>query len=719
MHKINKYNKTTVTSVSSDEILYQGKGNKCISEDCTNASITGVIDSIGDISCWSYNQLNSLSNVDLGCLSNQVGCDDKTLLSLFNVIFERFCLIQNSITGLETATPGKIILDFCTAINYSCADPCLFPVPCCSADEGQFLNDIIQAIIGRTIRHSNQICTINNTLISLQTQIDNLTTGIGSPYTPPTVQLTCSSYWDGTAYIPTPLVTFSLDEAIEFLDADLCQVKRTVGRYDNFTTNKNTQYIDPITGDITYDYTESLNLVAYGKQMADYLFNLKLQVNAMQIKLDECCRTDCDQCMDNYFTNVSTNYGAVANGSASTPYIDLYHVINTQALPSCLGNAIVLSRSNYYISDGVTTKVIPLDALEGITVQSGTIETQAFLRFDLAELNMDYLRDITIKLKVATALDCTDNFRELVQRFDNPTCDQCMFCIKKLSEADTGSYTISFDLNFSGGVYANETRNYVLNTSNPCISIDKKVGQVVTLSNVTNLTPSKAILYSTCGEFGLPEPCSVPGEVITDTTCWFFETPLSEMLDAKARAWNIDGSTGPLGATVDVTFNFALYKDDPNFGYTFNKLFSTTNLTGETLTGDVYTLQDYTDNNSVEQWSLTILPNTPVVGTGADTNVKSKSACGTATAAWDPIPDMGGAGFPGDILQENMDGNNSDTFTGSKFLSVKYTKNGSKFGFILEITGQTSQVPPLVEIRSKATNSPLFLRGEALGNCNC
>lgn len=549
MKQINKYiNNKTCDFISSNCVTYQGDDISCISI-CNDSSISDVIAQLGKITCYNYEQLNLLSTVELSCLSDQLGCDDKNLVSLFNLTFETLCDIKEQILSLSTGTDPKIILDFCTPQEYSCTDVCLFEVPCCSADEGHTLLEILQTIIGRVIQHSVEICEIPAQIQNLQEQIDAINTSLsGIVYVPPTINLTCTTYFNGTTYIPTPASPQSIKDAIELLDKDTCKIKSIIGNFE--ALNEDCEAV--INGEIL-EYPNSTTIMGMLGDIKDNQCIIWNTLQAIKVKQDDCCRTDCDKCMDNYFSNIITNYGTVATVSGTTPYININHYVNTQALATCVGNVIDLATSNYVISDGVTSVTIPFDDLTGITIISGTINTSAQLQIDLAALNLDYLRDITIKMTVRTVLGCIDVYRELVPRWDNAICRVCKICLIRTDLEDTNNYSVNFDITYIGGTNNGQITTSSLSTTNQCINIDLQSDQSISISNIvysdtSSSTVGGAELKSSC-DTNLSDLCETPsggsgGSGTGDKlyNCYEFDF-------AAVAAW-VDGDYAPIFSDV-------------------------------------------------------------------------------------------------------------------------------------------------------------------------
>lgn len=725
MHKINQNinYKTCADFISSNCITYQGKTLTCVPVTCDNPSLTTIVEHLGDIGCYNYDQLNSISSVSLGTLTSELNCEDKTLLNLFNLSFEQIIKLQNDITLVSTDTPTKIILDFCTPVTYSCTNTCIFEKPCCSADEGQFLTDILQAYAGRLVQLSTQVCNLYVEIADIKQTLIDISNQNEAAYVPPKVTLVNSEYWNGTTYVQAPTIDLALDTAIEFLDVDHGKLKNIVGNASDLLDNRNFKCVDPNDSSIIYhNYISATNSFELQNLIQTYLCNLKLQVNALQLRQEECCKTDCDTCMDNYFTNVRVNYGEVASGVSSTPYITVDHSINTQVMSTCVGNTVSLGNSYYLVSDGSVTKQIKLDTLTGINILSGSIGTSATLQFDLAALGLDYLKDITIKLHVKTALDCVDSYRGLIPRFDNPDCDTCMLCLNKLDSADQTAYTIDFDLNYIGGAFLGYSNHYQLSTSNPCVTLERKVGQTITISNVNNPNAALVQLCSDCDFLGLPSCCKAGSSgsdetpVIADS-CWTFNIPASQM----TTTLHISDNETPNSLSPSIVSAIDLdVKLDSSKYFTYKKLITYVNPSGETLSGS--TLTEYfptipSDYNYDDYKGLTL----------ADPGTLPSYVCkgsinGGIIIKWD---DAGNVNKKG-----RSTGNHTPAFAPGTWVLGSNDLYGRNYSYLIEgdlsINLKIQQQPidkiPIIVLNDPITNNEMWIPGilnNPASNCNC
>lgn len=499
MKKVNQYINKNCEKQSSNCVIYQGPEIECI-DYCENEDIGSMFHKFSLEFCPILAQFTALNTISYSC---QTPVAQPTLLNLFNSLFEKDCDLQDQIGNLAAAEPVGLELDWCTPIPYLCNQTCLFDLPECCTDQTKSIPDILQQLTGRVIYDATKIC-------DLQTQINNIfVPDPTDPYAPPQISLTCSGgYWNGFTYIPAPVGTIPMEVSIPILDKDLCKLKSIVGNAADLTAILSNDCVDS-NGAPIHEYTAT-NALGIIKQMQDYMCIMQQQITSIALIQDECCKTDCEECMDAAFTNVITNYGTASSGTTS-PTITLDALINTQVLNTCIGNDLNQNTSFFWINDGSITKVIYLvdiPTTAGATINSGSIgNTNSFnITFDLDLLGLDYTRNIIVKLKIKTSAvnPCEDETRVLVPAYQNPdVCDICKVCISDFNGIGaTGNIVFNVQSN------KNPTVQYQLTTENPCVNLEREQGEVLSIQVISNTSTVNLRLESDCPELGVSGFCT-------------------------------------------------------------------------------------------------------------------------------------------------------------------------------------------------------------------
>jgi hypothetical protein len=164
--------------ISSNCVIWQGPDIPCIKL-CTGDTVSDVVYKLGTELCIIMDELK-VSNYDLTCLGINA-CPPDDFKGLIQLLIDKIC----EANGIPT-TPEK---------SSGCPDCVVSVAPCFIqgttttmqlVDYVQMIANKICSILDDLADIKGDITTINNTLVSLQTQIDNLPT-----YTLPSFEVDC------------------------------------------------------------------------------------------------------------------------------------------------------------------------------------------------------------------------------------------------------------------------------------------------------------------------------------------------------------------------------------------------------------------------------------------------------------------------------------------------------------------------------------------------
>ena len=168
------------TPISSSCVIWQGPDIECISL-CKGDTVNAVVYKLATELCKMMENFN-LTNYDLTCL-NLVGCDPKDFQALIQLLINKICELENIPVPPPTPDGNGCPTDCIVAVDTDC-----FP----GAATDNLLN-YVDRIATRVCELASEItviqssiATIDITLVSLQTQIDNIPT-----YTLPDITLPC------------------------------------------------------------------------------------------------------------------------------------------------------------------------------------------------------------------------------------------------------------------------------------------------------------------------------------------------------------------------------------------------------------------------------------------------------------------------------------------------------------------------------------------------
>jgi microcystin-dependent protein len=166
--------------ISSNCVIWQGPSIPCIKL-CTGDTVSDVVFKLATELCAILDTLN-VNNYDLACL-NLAGCDPKDFQALIQLLINKICELENIPVPPPTPDGNGCPTDCIVAVDTDC-----FP----GAATDNLLN-YVDRIATRVCELASEItviqssiATIDITLVSLQTQIDNIPT-----YTLPDITLPC------------------------------------------------------------------------------------------------------------------------------------------------------------------------------------------------------------------------------------------------------------------------------------------------------------------------------------------------------------------------------------------------------------------------------------------------------------------------------------------------------------------------------------------------
>jgi microcystin-dependent protein len=154
--------------ISSNCVIWQGPNIPCIKL-CTGDTVSDVVFKLATELCAILETLD-VNNYDLACL-NLAGCDPKDFQTLIQILINRICELENLPTPVPTPDGNGCPTDCIVAVDTEC-----FP----GAATDNLLNYVdriatrVCELVGEISIIQDSIASINTTLISLQTQINNI-----------------------------------------------------------------------------------------------------------------------------------------------------------------------------------------------------------------------------------------------------------------------------------------------------------------------------------------------------------------------------------------------------------------------------------------------------------------------------------------------------------------------------------------------------------------
>jgi len=225
------------TPTSSNCVIWQGPNIPCIKL-CTGDSVSDVVFKLATELCTIMDTLN-VTNYDLACLN--LPCPPEDFQVLIQVLINRICELEN----IPVPPP-----DGGGDLRGTCPTNCIIEIECLNIGPDTLLNYVtaigerICSILDEIALIQGSISTINTTLVSLQTQINNIPV-----YTLPDVSPDCPI---GVYVGPTPLDT--LFEA--FINDVWCPISTVFGTSVQLTSAVASQCITG--GDVALQYQYSL-----------------------------------------------------------------------------------------------------------------------------------------------------------------------------------------------------------------------------------------------------------------------------------------------------------------------------------------------------------------------------------------------------------------------------------------------------------------------------
>lgn len=206
--------------VSSNCVVWQGPALSCISL-CTGDTISSVVYKLATELC-NLQQTAGLSDLDLTCLVNVCQATpepEKTLAGVLDLLINKVCCLADIVSNLPT--PGSEYVE--PVLN----------LPAClqyTNEQGQTITSLVHSQYTLTL--ATKICAIN-TLVNQHTSqissIDNRVTVLENApgITLPTVTPNC---------VLTPGVATAMDQVLDELEKQFCQLKTVLGSNTSITS---------------------------------------------------------------------------------------------------------------------------------------------------------------------------------------------------------------------------------------------------------------------------------------------------------------------------------------------------------------------------------------------------------------------------------------------------------------------------------------------------
>jgi hypothetical protein len=269
--------------IGTNCVKWSGSALSCIPDIVKGYSVTNIILKIDEAIC-STNQAINIQDIDFSCID--FDGPEITILSTLQAIINDHCVLKEAV---ETLAGGDV--EECSDI-WSGTMRCdafwtiagISPIPGASTKE-----EMISYLTGA-------ICGLNEYIESLETRVEDLEGagggGGGDAYTPPTVSSACTLY----------PVNSDMDDAIEAIDAYICELQSVIGDTSDLENTLNPPSIDGTSGstiiencldDLDVTLGGSTTLAETMNQVWEVVSRLTLKVCELETALEACCKFRC------------------------------------------------------------------------------------------------------------------------------------------------------------------------------------------------------------------------------------------------------------------------------------------------------------------------------------------------------------------------------------------------------------------------------------------
>jgi hypothetical protein len=293
--------KESCTSISSNCVVWQGPDLDCINV-CTGESVSETIHSLATTLCEVKKDLD-LSDVELQCIIDTcASCPspDKKLKTVLELIIGKVCDLEELIVGGGTNEYKEPDISL-SCLSYTDTNGDIIST--------LSLSNAVKRVIFKLCQVVDEIAIINADIDLIDSRVTALEAK-GS-YVPPTVTVTCI---DGSTDQK------DLDEAIDIISAELCDLKESLGptitdisvasgkQCKDISTSQALSYANGVTMGGAYASEGWKSTV---NSLADSFTNLWLTVcdirSAVLAIQNNCCKISCDDIVIDFDAKIIDN----------------------------------------------------------------------------------------------------------------------------------------------------------------------------------------------------------------------------------------------------------------------------------------------------------------------------------------------------------------------------------------------------------------------------
>lgn len=479
--------------ISSDCVNYTGPELQSV-DYCEDDKLSDILSKFDCLLQESLKDKEELYNkVNLACYKEELrkyqdchDCnDDYVMVSYLNFVFQKLCDIEKNFGSATQELSFE--LDWCLKDEQlTCDVNCLFkPLVYDEVNEKKTLTEILKRLVQRANSYWKEIC-------DLKLRMDDFE-NIEIPVIPDilTVIPPCEVYIPLAESYVSATDSLDIDEGVETLWSDYCfhrdQILGRVEDRNNAALSFTCENENGVFTEITNKPTSESNSFEMIRYIAQEMCRFGDRIQAIEATLAWCCNADCDRCLDTFFTVDHVNYSSISgNVSTSTvkPTIWLDITLNTD-IPRCSPQEVLGALSYITISDGTNSASIPLNELINVNLPTTLFEDIPIV---VSDYELDYTKDITIRMRIITDLGCEQTYRAVVRGWSNPkVCRTCKLCIAATDTTTPLTRTTGDCIEYIiQSTVSNKPRDFgILCTDNPCRFIELEENEIVTVT-VTN-----------------------------------------------------------------------------------------------------------------------------------------------------------------------------------------------------------------------------------------
>jgi hypothetical protein len=445
--------------IGTNCVKWSGSALNCIEEVFKGDSLTSLITKIDNKICSVIESIN-IQSIDFSCID--FDGPGITLLSTLQTIINEHCLLKEAVEALaggdieecSDTWSGTMRCDtFWTIAGIT-------PIPGSSTKE-----EMISYLTGA-------ICGLNAYIEALEDRVEDLESagggGGGDAYIPPKVSSACLLF----------PINSEMDDAIEAIDAYICELKSAIGDVPDLESALNPPSIDGTSGstiiencldDLDVTLGGSTTLAETMNQVWEVVSRLTLKVCELETALEACCKFRCKD----------LEIGIVAKLSDDRTEFQIYFTFNDAlVIPADLQNCESLSTITLTDKNGtsITTSfdvaepdvlndeylVIPVS---GLDIDGGDISIKGEICVE--HLNGDVVDASCFKCVEATLI----------------TSIHCEWCTISVSNAGVGAVSVYIEYTYpDSGPTANFTitaiGNYKIPYGSTILTIDAVLSDV-------------------------------------------------------------------------------------------------------------------------------------------------------------------------------------------------------------------------------------------------